>query len=384
TDDRRLRWNMYGRTWCDMPVPPLVDDAPLYDRPQGDYPVAQAITAPALPAGMSNGDALKTLIACPDSASKRWVWEQYDSLVSGNTIAAPGQADAALVKLPGADKTLAITSDCTPRYCQADPFEGGKQAVAESYRNICATGATPLAVTNNLNFGNPEKPQIMRQFAECLRGMGEACRELDYPVISGNVSLYNETGDRGIMPTPVIGGVGVIADWRNARGLAFKAVEQDIVLIGTITGHVGQSLYLREIHGREDGTPPAVDLATERKHGTFIRKVIAENHVTACHDVADGGVLLTVAEMAIASGIGAKLAPQDTAFWFGEDQACYVVTTTDSAALLLEAEKAGVPAVVLGQTITEMLQIGAETGISVYELRLMNEKWLPAYMNGEA
>jgi phosphoribosylformylglycinamidine synthase len=366
-------------------VPPLVDDAPLYDRPQGPYPVAKALAdQPALPAGMGAIDALKKLAGCPDMASKRWVWEQYDSLVMGNTVAAPGQADAALVKLPDSDKTLAITSDCTPRYCHANPFEGGKQAVAESYRNICATGAKPLAVTNNLNFGNPERPDIMTQFAECLRGMGDACRALDYPIISGNVSLYNETNEKAILPTPVIGGVGVIADWRAARGLAFKAADEDIVLVGTVRGHLGQSLFLREVLGREDGDAPAVDLAVERRHGEFIRDAIAAGLVSASHDVADGGVLLAVAEMAMGGGIGAKLAAQDTAFWFGEDQGCYVLSTADGGKLLEKAAAACVPAAVIGKTQAESLQIGEKESISVYELKLINEHWLPAYMNGEA
>lgn len=384
TAERHLKLDMYGRTWCDMPVPPLVDDAPLYDRPQKPYALQNLIPCPPLPAGMTHGDALRKLIACPDSASKRWIWEQYDSLVMGNTVAAPGQADAALVKLPGRDKTLAITSDCTPRYCQADPFEGGKQAVAESYRNICATGATPLAVTNNLNFGNPEKPEIMWQFAECLRGMGDACRALDFPIISGNVSLYNETNDKAILPTPVIGGVGVIADWRAARGLAFKNADEAIVLIGTVKGHAGQSLYLREIHGREDGSAPPVDLAAERRHGEFVRALIADGLITACHDVADGGVLLAVAEMAMASGIGATLEAQDTAFWFGEDQGCYILTAADGAKIIEKARENGIPAAIIGRTAPEKLQVGAETGINVYELKLINEKWLPAYMNGDA
>ena len=385
TAERRLKLDMNGRTWCDMPVPPLVDDAPQYDRPQKAYDLPQALAdAPALPAGMTHGDALKKLVGCPDVASKRWVWEQYDSLVMGNTVAAPGQADAALVKLPGRDKTLAISSDCTPRYCQANPYEGGKQAVAESYRNICATGSKPLAVTNNLNFGNPERPDIMWQFAECLRGMGDACRALDYPIISGNVSLYNETNDKAILPTPVIGGVGVAADWRATRGIGFKAAGHDIVLIGKVTGHLGQSLFLREILGREEGTPPTVDLPTERKHGEFVRAAIAGGLVTASHDVADGGVLLAVAEMAMAGGFGARLGAQDTAFWFGEDQSCYLLATADSAKLLEMAAKQGVPATVIGQTQPEMLQIATETGISINELRQINEKWMPAYMNGEA
>jgi phosphoribosylformylglycinamidine synthase len=385
TADRRLKLDMYGRTWCDMPVPPLVDDAPLYDRPQKPYALPAALKdSPALPANMGVADALRKIVGCPDVASKRWIWEQYDSLVMGNTVAAPGQADAALVKMPGMDKTLAITSDCTPRYCQANPYEGGKQAVAESYRNISATGARPLAVTNNLNFGNPQKPEIMWQFAECLRGMGDACRALDYPIISGNVSLYNETNDKAILPTPVIGGVGVAADWRATRGIGLKQSGLELILIGTITGHLGQSLYLREIHAREDGSAPAVDLAAERKHGEFVRETIAGGMAAACHDVADGGVLLALAEMVMAGGMGAKLEARDNAFWFGEDQACYVIATAQGDKLLEMAAKQGIPAMRLGRTQPETLQIGTETGISISELRQINQKWMPAYMNGEA
>ncbi len=228
TDDRRLRLTMHGRCWCDIPVPPLVNEAPLYDRPQGEYPLPSALIETT--ADKPILDSLRTLLACPDLASKRWIWEQYDSLVMGQTRFSQGivdtqsgfAGDAAVVKIPGRDKALAMTCDVTPRYCQANPFEGGKQAVAESYRNLCAVGALPLAVTNNLNFGNPEKPDIMTQFVRCVEGMAEACRALDYPVISGNVSLYNETSGRAILPTPAIGGVGVMADWRKAKPLAFQ------------------------------------------------------------------------------------------------------------------------------------------------------------------
>jgi phosphoribosylformylglycinamidine synthase II len=393
TDDKRLRLKMHGKVWCDMPVPPLVDEAPLYDRPQTDYPVAKAIAPVELPSGVSMTEALKKLVGCPDSASKRWVYEQYDTLVSGNVVANPGRADAALVKLPDSDKTLAISSDCTPRYCQANPYEGGKQAVAESYRNICATGALPLAVTNNLNFGNPEKPVIMRQIAECLRGMGDACRALEYPIISGNVSLYNETNDNAILPTPVIGGVGVLKDWRKAATLAFKSEGQNIYLIGNNNSHVGQSLYLREIHGQEAGDAPHIDLELERKNGVFVRQLIEQGLVTACHDVSDGGPLLAITEMALATGgasnkpsevIGAQLSEQKASFWFSESQACYIVTSHDDEKLKAEAAKAGVSLTLMGITTAHTLQIGAEPAISINDLKLINENWLPLYMKGEA
>ena len=258
-------------------------------------------------------DALEKLIGTPDLCSKRWVWEQYDHVILGNTVQRPG-GDAAVVRVEDGPKALALTVDVTPRYCEADPFEGGKQAVAEAWRNITAVGGKPLAITDNLNFGNPEKPEIMGQFVGCVRGIAEACKALDFPVVSGNVSLYNETQGRGILPTPTIGGVGLLDDFTKSATLAFKAAGEAILLIGETQGWLGQSLYLRDICGREEGAPPPVDLIEERENGDVVRDLIGEGLVTAAHDVSDGGLLVALAEMAMASGIGATLdaAPEDT------------------------------------------------------------------------
>ncbi len=392
TKERTLKLTMYGKTWCDIPVPPLVDEAPEYDRPQGEYKLAKAIDNGSypLPAGGMK-EALETLISCPNIADKRWIWEQYDSLVMGETVFSPGiqdtqaghTGDAAIVRIEGHDKALAITSDCTPRYCKADPFEGGKQAVAESYRNICATGAKPLAVTNNLNFGNPEKPVIMAQFVGCIEGLGEACKALDYPVISGNVSLYNETSGEAINPTPVIGGVGLIDDARQAAPLSFQGEEETILLIGETKGHLGQSLYIREVHGCEDGTPPPVDLDAEKRHGEFIRSLIADGLVTACHDLSDGGLAVALAEMAMASRIGAEInANGDAGFWFGEDQARYALTTNDSATIMQRAKDAGVSLMVLGITGGDTLALAGEA-LPVADLNALNKAWLKGYMAGK-
>ena len=238
-------------------------------------------------------------------------------------------------------------SDVTPRYCEADPFVGGKQAVAEAWRNLTAVGAQPLALTDNLNFGNPERPEIMGQLVGCVRGIGEACRALDFPVVSGNVSLYNETNGRAILPTPTIGGVGLLDDFTKSMTLAFKAEGEAILLIGETRGWLGRSLYLRDICGREEGAPPPVDLAAERRHGDFVRELIRAGLVTAVHDISDGGLLIALAEMAMPSGIGAVLeAPSDIpphAFWFGEDQARYVVTAKDAHSVMQRAKAAGVP-----------------------------------------
>ncbi len=221
--------------------------------------------------------ALEKLVGCPDLCSRAWVWDQYDSTVGGQTVKRPGAADAAVVKLEGLKRALALTTDCTPRYCLADPETGGAQAVAEAWRNLTAVGARPLAITDNMNFGNPEKPEIMGQFAAAIRGMAAACEALDFPVVSGNVSLYNETEGRAILPTPAIGGLGVLDDAAQAVGLALPPW-LDIVLIGATTGWLGQSIWLREITGREDGAPPPVDLAVEKANGDFVRQQYPERH----------------------------------------------------------------------------------------------------------
>jgi phosphoribosylformylglycinamidine synthase len=394
TDDKRLKLNMYGQTWCDIPVPPLVDQSPLYDRPSVPTPKAKPLDDAAypLPADGAVG-ALAKLMGCPDLASKRWIWEQYDSLVGGETIFSPGiqdnqalrAGDAALVRIPGKQKALAVSSDVTPRYCYADPYEGGKQAVAESWRNITAVGAKPLAITNNLNFGNPEKPEIMGQLVGCLEGLGDASRALDYPVVSGNVSLYNETSGKGIMPTPTIGGVGIIADHTRAAGLGFVREGDTIIVLGTTKGHLGQSLYLREIHGKEIGGAPPVDLKTERANGDLVRALIEQELISACHDLSDGGLLVGVAEMAMAGMVGAKLSPTPAnaaAYWFGEDQARYVVTTSHADKVLALAKEAGVAAETIGLTTGTQIVLADGSAVAVADLVSINEKWLPEFMAG--
>ncbi|MCC7280962.1 MAG: phosphoribosylformylglycinamidine synthase II, partial [Acetobacteraceae bacterium] len=326
------------------------------------------------------------LLGCPDLASRAWVINQYDTTVMGNTIFRPGQADAALVRIEGKARALAITTDCTPRWCLADPELGGAHAVAEAWRNITATGARPLAITDNMNFGNPRKPEIMGQFAAAVMGMRAACLALDFPVVSGNVSLYNETEGRPILPTPAIGGVGVIDDAARAVGLAMPA-GQALVLVGETGGHLGASLWLREILGREDGPPPPLDLAAERRNGDFVRAEILAGSITACHDCSDGGLLVALAEMAMASGVGATLLPGPDdmpphAFWFGEDASRYVLATGDAAALVARARAAGVPARLVGRAGGEDLTLAPAVSISVARLREINRAWFKTFMEG--
>ena len=387
TDTNRLVLKAGGEVVCEIPVPPLVAEAPEYERPWERTPTSPVLSADDALNGidMSATDALSAMMASPDLCSRRWVWEQYDHMVMGDTVQRPG-GDAAVVRVHGTNRGLAITTDCTPRYCVADPVDGGRQAVAEAWRNLTAAGAKPLAITDNMNFGNPERPEIMGQFAGCIEGMAEACRALDFPVVSGNVSLYNETSGAGILPTPAIGGVGLIEDvTANMVSPGFADAEEDIVLIGNTAGHLGRSLLLRQFAGRDDGAPPPVDLAAERRNGDFVRSLIHAGSVTACHDLSDGGLLVALAEMALTGGIGAKLAETPDglpalAWWFGEDQARYLVTTNAAEALLAEAQAANVPARLVGRTGGTVLTLADGNSIPLTDLRNAHENWLPEYM----
>ncbi len=388
TDSRHLLLTWHGATVADIPLGPLADSAPSYDRPYVTTPPRPPLTD--VPESTDLAADLLKLMACPDVASKRWIWEQYDHMVGADTVQRPG-GDAAVVRVHGTRKALAMTTDCTPRYCFADPVEGGKQAVAEAWRNLIAVGAKPLAITDCMNFGNPQRPEIMGQFVGCIEGMAEACRALDFPVVSGNVSLYNETDGTGILPTPAIGAVGLIDDYAKTMTMGFKAAGEWIAVAGLDdAAALGQSLWLREIHGREDGPPPAVDLAQLKRTGAFVTSAIAAQLVTAVHDVSDGGLLVSVAEMALAGGIGAGVemggyfGDRPDRF-FGENQGQFVVTTTDSERLLSAAEAAGVPLIHVGWTGGQRLTSTQDDGrpfwaVSLADLRAAHEGTLPALM----
>ena len=385
TDTGNMVLTFQGETVCNIPLGPLAEDAPLYDRPAmslAEYKAWAGVKPLGdVPASTDIGADLLKLIGCPDLASRRWIWEQYDSQVGADTLQKSG-GDAAVVRLHGTQKALAMSTDCTPRYCYADPYEGGKQAVAETYRNISAVGATPLAITNCLNFANPQRPEIMAQIVEALRGMGDACRALDYPIVSGNVSLYNESkatgGGSAILPTPAIGGVGLMENHETMAKIAFKAEGEAIFVVGHSNGHLGQSLWLREIHGREEGAPPAVDLAAERAHAEFVRKLIAEGKVSAVHDVSDGGLLVALAEMAMASGIGCQLEQIGDHFTaFGEDQARYVVTS----AVADQIQAAGIPMTRIGTTGGSAVA-GPGFSVDITDLRDANEAFFKDWMEG--
>lgn len=396
TDTGRMVLDHHGETVCDIPLAPLADDAPAYDRPHVPTPPCAPLVN--VPDTTDIAADLLTLLGSPNGASRRWIWEQYDHMVGGDTVQRPG-GDAAVVRVHGTNKGLAISTDCTPRYCYVDPVEGGKQAIAECWRNITAVGATPLATTDCMNFANPQRPEIMGQFVGCIEGMAQACTALDFPIVSGNVSLYNESkatgGGSAILPTPAIGGVGLLGDLDRMCTIGFKSTGDIILLIGERKGDLGQSLWLRECHGiegREAGPPPRVDLAAERLTGDFVREAILCGAITACHDVSDGGVLVAVAEMALASGIGAMLdqplhgtAAQS---YFAEDQGLYVVTVRDAALmeLLSHADAKGIEVARLGRTVANRLIVelpGSDHAIALADLRAAHEGFFPKLMDSE-
>lgn len=394
TDTGHMVLRHKGEVVADLPIDPLAEASPEYDRPwvktEARDPIATVLGDISR---MEPTEVLKSMMALPDLASKRWIWEQYDHMVMADTVARPG-GDAAIVRVHGTNKGLAVTSDCTPRYCLADPKQGGRQAVAESWRNITATGATPLACTDNMNFGNPEKPEIMGQFVGCIEGMGEACIALDYPIVSGNVSLYNETEGKAILPTPVIGGVGLIQDVDKAATLSFKSAGEALIVIGDTFGQIGQSLFLRVANpdNKTIYAPPVVNLKEERANGDFVRGQILDGPVTACHDISDGGLLVAVTEMALAGNIGVKVEPSMMHecpihdWMFGEDQARYLLTCAegDVQELLQAARDAGVNAARIGTTGGDAIVIHqemAERGrVLLQELRDIHEGWMPGYM----
>ena len=391
TDDLRFRVVHQGDQVADLPIRELGDEAPEYDRPWRETGLYSPLPAHNVDEPDDYGKALLALVGSANNSSRRWVYEQYDTLIQGNSLQLPG-GDAGVVRVDTHPaKALAFSSDVTPRYCEADPFEGGKQAVAECWRNLTATGAEPLAATDNLNFGNPERPEIMGQLVKAIEGVGEACAALGFPIVSGNVSLYNETNGEAILPTPTIAGVGILPDWSQMATIGGAKDGDVVVLLGADGTHLGQSAYMRDCLGQSDGPPPPVDLYAEKRNGDFVRSAIRNAQFTACHDISDGGLALSLAEMAVASGTGMRIDLEPAqepphALLFGEDQARYIVTLPPDLAnfVCMNAEGAGVPFRRLGTVGGDSLTIDGMLSISVEELRDAYESWFPDYMDGTA
>ncbi len=381
TDTLRFVIKHRGEVKADLPIKEMGDEAPEYDRPWVESKKQPLVTNVPPPHDLKA--AILKVMGSPNMSSRRWVWEQYDHLIQSNTAQIPG-GDAGVVRI-SPNKAIAVTTDVTPRYVEADPFEGGKQAVAESWRNLICVGAEPIAITDNLNFGNPERPEIMGQLVMALKGIDAACRALDYPVVSGNVSLYNETNGQAILPTPAIGGVGLLKDLTKMTTLAFKAADEAILLLGDHGTHMGQSMYLSVIEGREEGAPPPVDLAREKRHGEFVFSLISHGQVTAVHDISDGGLAAAVVEMAMASALGATLDPLGHIQLFAEDQARYILTckASEAAKIITQAHVKDIDVIRIGQvTSNAVLKVASQT-ITLNDLKIAHENWFPTYMAGE-
>src|SRR4051794_13564256 len=394
TDTGHMVLEFEGEVVCDIPLGPLADEAPLYERPHmslDEYKAwAQVKPLDDVPESSDIAADLLKLTGSPNIASRRWIYEQYDQQVGADTVQRPG-GDAAVVRVHGSKKALAMTTDCTPRYCYADPYEGGKQAIAEAYRNLCAVGAKPLAVTNCLNFGNPQRPEIMGQFVGCIEGIAEACRALDFPVVSGNVSLYNETkGEDGsslaILPTPAIGGVGLLDDWEKSTTIAFKGHGHALWDIGHSISHVGQSLWLDVCRGRRDGPPPPIDLQQEKVLGGAIRDLVARAIATSVHDVSDGGLLIAISEMALAGNTGVEISLSETgplaALMFAEDQGRYLVTTRDEYLLAKALDMLPIDCRKIGKIGGDAVS-GRGFSVSLTDLRAAHEGFFPKLMGAE-
>jgi phosphoribosylformylglycinamidine synthase len=393
TDTGRMIVKHKGAVEADLPVPVLANSAPVYERPWFRHVPPQPILPEWVKAPNGIMDALATMLGHPALCSRRWIWEQYDHMVMGDTMQRPG-GDAAVVRVHGTQKGLAVTCDVTPRYVAADPEMGTKQAVVETWRNLTAVGADPIAITDNMNFANPERPEVMGQFVASIRGMAEACRVLEYPVVSGNVSLYNETNGVGIPPTPAIGAVGLVPDVAKMADIRLKREGDLLIAIGREQGWLGQSLYQDIIAGKLEGAPPPVDLADEIKAGRLVRSIIREGKVGAVHDISDGGLLVAILEMALAggangAGMGVELFPYEGklpahAIWFGEDQGRYVLAVEPGLAeeIVERARLLALPARIVGRTGGDAISLKGEPARSLAELRSIREGWLPRYMAG--
>ncbi|HAN64388.1 MAG TPA: phosphoribosylformylglycinamidine synthase subunit PurL [Rhizobiales bacterium] len=386
TDTGHLVVRHSGVVEADIPLAALAHAAPVYERPWTETP-AQAVIAPEdVKAPNSMLGVLEAMMGSAALSSRRWIWEQYDHMVMAETVQRPG-GDAAVVRVHGTKKGLAISCDVTPRYCAADPREGAKQAVAECWRNLTATGADPLAITDCMNFGNPERPEIMGEFVGAVEGMAEACTALAFPVVSGNVSLYNETNGVAIPPTPAIGGIGLIPDIAEMATIGLKREGDVLMLLGAEAGHLGQSLYMQIMLDRSEGAPPPVDLDAERRVGDLVRGLLRSGCVSAVHDVSDGGLLVAIAEMALAGARGVELeqlpAPLPPhALWFGEDQARYVVAASPDQADAIHkaAAVAKVPLRMLGRVGGDAIRLEGEAPLPLAALAVAHEDWLPRFM----
>ena len=385
TNSKKLELEFNKKNVCSIPIHSLGDNAPKYKRDFITYSYPKAINHDSDIEKLDIKDSLIKILSHHNYSNKSWVWEQYDHMVMTDTIQKPG-GDSAVVRYHGKNKGIAATVDCVPRYCKAHPKSGAMQAVCETWRNLISVGAQPIAITNCLNFGNPEKKEIMGQFVDSINGMKEACETLNYPVISGNVSLYNETNGIAIYPTPTIGGVGLLKNINNMMTFNFKNTESIIAVIGETSGHLSQSALIYDVIGDKEGPPPQINLKEEKKNGLFVSDLIKGKLVNAVHDISHGGIIVTLAEMCIASNIGAKIKVSGSnsdkiKYLFSEDQARYLIEISKKNLEKIKktASTKNIKIDIIGNTQSEIFEVENDLKISVKELKTKNESWFKNY-----
>ena len=381
TSSKHIVLKSNNKTVADIPLEPLANGL-IYERP---YESNINSNSHDIPVDDNWEDALLTLIGNHDLCSREWIWEQYDHMVMGDTIGMPG-SESGVVKIHNIDKqALAITTDCTPRYCASNAHTGGMQAVCESYRNLCSVGALPLAITDCLNFGNPEKKEVMGQIVDAIRGISDACKKLSMPVVAGNVSLYNETEGKSIPPTPQIGAVGIINNTDNQLSNKIsKNNNQDIIVIGSTRGHLQCSIYAKEIAKIEKGCPPTINLDEELKHGKFILDLASLNLIDACKDLSDGGIGIALAELCIMSKVGCEIiSPKSlnvNQWLFGEDQARYIIITNKSEAIMNKAKSMNIEAKIIGKIKGNSFSLN-NNKISIEKITNIRNNWFHNYFS---
>ena len=381
TETKNLTLKFKKETVATIPIDALSSKAPLYDRKWTKKKLNKKKLNLREFKKIKFEDAFIKIISSPNQSNKKWVTEQYDQMVMGDTIQRSG-SNAAVIKIHNKDKAIAVTVDSSANYCKSHPLSGGKQIVCESWRNLISVGAKPIAITNCLNFGNPENPEIMGEFAENILGIKEACEFLDYPVVSGNVSFYNGTNKNNIYPTPVIGGVGLIKDLKKIYNNRFKKIDSEIIIIGKTFGHLGQSVFMNELYNLHDGTPPDVNLLNEKNNGEIILELINKNLINSVHDISTGGIILALAEMSLSSQIGIKInKPKKISsileYFFGEDQSRYLIEVDKSNSSKIKKlfKDNNVYFDIIGVTQKDYFELDKELKIGVKELYEINNKW---------
>ena len=383
TDTKKLVINHKKNKKAEIVLDILEKGAPSYERPYSINSFLETKITKEMLLKINPIEVLKKLIGSPNLCSRKWIWEQYDHMVMTDTILLPG-GDSAIIRVHGTNKGLSLTSDSTPRYCASDPIEGGKQAVSEAWRNLISVGSRPIAITDCMNFGNPEKEDIMGQFAGVVKGMISACTELDFPVVSGNVSLYNETNGKGINPTPVIGGVGVINNLKIIADHNFKRENDFIIVIGKTEGHLTQSIYATELLNFNEGLPPKVDLKEEKTNGLAVKEIIETSLIDTCHDISDGGLLVALSEMSMKNEIGFKInidKNNSHYFLFGEDQSRYVISSTKDNIdnILSILNKENIIYEIIGTTTKGNIIVNDEQ-VKINEIKDLYENWFNKYL----